>query len=289
MKKTRYIPYGYTIRNGRTIIDQTEAEVIRGIFNDYIAGASLKEIAESLTSKQIPYTEKTADWGKARIARIIENAKYIGDSEYDPIVEEDTYQNAIERKAANNKNQTGRCSHALSQVRSRVRCGKCGSIMTRTTSNLCRVRESWTCNNPECKYTLRISDSDLLDRIRVLINRVIQNTELMIPKQKNKDSPDSAVYKLQNEMQRELEKEHPSEEYVLERIRLIAAERYNSEVTTVMLAAQTAKKRAAMMTVQDEFNTEYFSDIVNTVFFDENGEIRIITKTDTEITERSKT
>ena len=52
MKKTRFIPYGYTIREGRTVIEHTEAEIIREIFDEYIKGASLKEIAESLTQRK---------------------------------------------------------------------------------------------------------------------------------------------------------------------------------------------------------------------------------------------
>lgn len=54
MKKTRFIPYGYTIREGRTVIEHTEAEIIREIFDEYIKGASLKEIAESLTQRKSP-------------------------------------------------------------------------------------------------------------------------------------------------------------------------------------------------------------------------------------------
>ena len=62
MKKIRYIPYGYTIRNGRTVIEHTEADVIREIFGAYIAGASLKAIAEELTGRKIPYSERTDTW-----------------------------------------------------------------------------------------------------------------------------------------------------------------------------------------------------------------------------------
>lgn len=58
MKKTRYIPYGYTMRNGRTVISGEEAEVIREIFNSYLNGASLKAIADELTDRQIPYTQR---------------------------------------------------------------------------------------------------------------------------------------------------------------------------------------------------------------------------------------
>ena len=78
MKKTRYIPYGYTMSNGRTVISGEEEEVIREIFKSYLNGASLKAIADELTDHQIPYTQKSAIWDKARIARIIDNAKYAG-------------------------------------------------------------------------------------------------------------------------------------------------------------------------------------------------------------------
>ena len=76
MKKTRFIPYGYTMRNGRTVIEHGEADIIRYIFDEYIKGASLKDLAEELTARKVPYTEKTEVWDKARIARIIDNAKY---------------------------------------------------------------------------------------------------------------------------------------------------------------------------------------------------------------------
>ena len=71
MKKIRYLPFGYTIRTGQTVIDQQEAETVRGIFTAYIHGASLKEIAEDLTAKNIPYTERSCVWDKARISRIL--------------------------------------------------------------------------------------------------------------------------------------------------------------------------------------------------------------------------
>ena len=48
MKKTRFIPYGYTMRNGRTVIEHGEADIIRYIFDEYIKGASLKDLAEEL-------------------------------------------------------------------------------------------------------------------------------------------------------------------------------------------------------------------------------------------------
>ena len=65
MKKTRFIPYGYTMRNGRTVIEHGEADIIRYIFDEYIKGASLKDLAEELTARKVPYTEKTEVWDKS--------------------------------------------------------------------------------------------------------------------------------------------------------------------------------------------------------------------------------
>lgn len=38
MKKIRYLPFGYTIRNGQTVIDQQEAETVRGILRHIFTG-----------------------------------------------------------------------------------------------------------------------------------------------------------------------------------------------------------------------------------------------------------
>lgn len=65
MKKIRYLPFGYTIRNGHTVIDQQEAETVRGIFTAYIHGASLKEIAK-ISQRKTSHTQSEAAFGTRR-------------------------------------------------------------------------------------------------------------------------------------------------------------------------------------------------------------------------------
>lgn len=279
MKKTRYIPYGYTIRNGRTIIDQTEAEVIRRIFDEYISGASLQEIANYLTKQKIPYTEKTTEWGKATVARIIQNTKYIGNDEYDCIINENTFKTAGKCKTARQKNKIGRSCPALAMIHSKVRCTECGKEMMWTTSNACRIRESWTCTNTECKMTVRISDGDLLDKITIQLNRIMENNELrnIQANEKNDDNP--IVFRLQNELQREYEKTNPSEEFILDRIRKIATAQYDvssfSEPRTDQLVSQSGTHQR----VQNICNADYFTHQIQTIYLDRNGSIELITKT----------
>ena len=285
MKKTRFIPYGYTIREGRTVIEHTEAEIIREIFDEYIKGASLKDIAENLTQRRIPYTEKTDVWDKARIARIIDNAKYIGDEEYDPIIDEDTYEGAVSMKAARQRNTVQKECEGIALLRNRVKCEDCGSPMVRRICSKRHVKESWTCQNAECGKRLRISDGDLLQKITILMNRIIENSELLIPKPKTRIVDSPTVANLQRQVDAELGKDHPSEEYIVEKISDIARQLYKETQAKKIIVAQIARKRASMMKPQENFNCDYFSDLIDYITLSSSGKVRLHTKVGTEITE----
>ena len=47
-------PYGFRLINGELVIEESEAEVIRRIFNNYLAGMNRKEIAADLRNQNTP-------------------------------------------------------------------------------------------------------------------------------------------------------------------------------------------------------------------------------------------
>lgn len=283
MKKTRYIPFGYTVRNGRVVIDTNEADIIKNIFNQYINGASMNEIASSLTEKRIPYSEKTCEWGKAKIARIIENTKYIGSGEYDPIIDEDMFQMADECKKSRRTRDIETESKAIEIIRPHMKCELCGHPMVRSIKNECRIREAWTCQNPECKTTVRISDDDLLNKLTILINRIIENSTLLLPHSFSKGGENTTMKKLKEEIEAESMSENPSDTLILEKVASIAAEEYKNNNAMSMITARVAQKRVEMMDKQIKFNTDYFSDIIDTIYLGTDGKIKVKTKTNTEI------
>ena len=285
MKKTRFIPYGYTIRDGRTVIDHNEADIIRYIFDEYIKGASLKDLAEDLTQRKIPYTEKTDVWDKARIARIIDNAKYLGDDEYDPIIDEVTFEGAVSAKTARQRNTAEKECQGIALLRNRVKCEKCGSPMVRRVCSKRHIKESWTCTNDECGYRLRISDGDLLLKITLLMNRIIENSELMIPKPKERPKDSPTVAAMQREIDSELQRDHPSEEYIVSKVSDIASQLYKETQAKSMIVAQIARKRVLLMNPQESFNCDYFTDLVSYITIGDSGRITLHTKVETEITE----
>lgn len=73
-------PYGYIKENGKLIIDEEQAQVVRNIFNWYINGAGLEAITDRLNELNIKSSMKAVKW-KAYIVRyILKNERYIGDA-----------------------------------------------------------------------------------------------------------------------------------------------------------------------------------------------------------------
>lgn len=285
MKKIRYIPYGYTMRNGRIVIDHEEAEYIQYIFEGYIKGASLKELADELTRRKIPYTEKTTQWDKARIARIIENSRYIGAEEYDPIIEERLYDEAMRTKASRQRSHIPEESEEIRLIKNRVRCAKCGALMERRICSKRKIPESWNCTNPECGLRVRISDTDLLNRLTILINRIIENADLMLPEENAHRCDSVGVRMLQEDIDAELKQEYPSEGLIILKLQEIASELYQNTQASRQIAARNAKQRVSQMHPTETFSGAYFSDIVETVLLDASGRLTIRTKTENEISE----
>ncbi len=283
MKQNRFIPYGYTVRDGRTVIEHTEADIIKEIFAEYINGATLKDIAESLTERKIPYTEKSDVWDKARIARIIDNAKYTGSDEYDPIIDEDTYETAVSTKIARQRNTVLKECDGIALLRNRVRCEKCGSLMVRRVCTKRKINESWACTDDECGCRIRISDTDLLLKVTVLLNRIIENANLIIPSAQTIKPDSIEVAKYKEDINTELGRQIPSEEFIITRILEIANRRYAESNSKQMITAHIVKKRISLMKPQEEFNCAYFSDLVSYITLDDSGKVTLHTKTETEI------
>ena len=285
MKKIRYIPYGYSVRNGHTVIEHNEAEVIRRIFSNYINGASLREIADLLTEEKIPYTEKTAQWDRARIARIIENSRYIGTEEYDPIIDAATYEEATSAKIARQHNRNVKSSKAIALIRNRVRCAECGAPMLHHIASNSKVKESWTCSSDICGVRVRISDTELLAKITVAINRCIRNADLLVPKPKVKHIDSLKVSLIQKEVDQEMRREHPSEELIVSLIGDMASQIYRESTSKEMIASKILCKRVQAMQPSDTFDCDSFSALVETVSLRMDGTITLNTKTGVRISE----
>ena len=84
--KNRTIPFGYQYENGVLAINPPEAHTVQKVFTAYLSGEPLSKIAAHLTAKLVEYLPGYWKWDKARVKRLLDNANYIGNGEYPPII-----------------------------------------------------------------------------------------------------------------------------------------------------------------------------------------------------------
>ena len=285
MERGEYVdsnaPYGFRLHEKKLAVYDQEADIVRYVFHQYLSGWSTSEIARDLTEKGIQTKLGKEQWRSKKI----DNAKYTGSDVYDPIIDEDIFEEAAAAKAARQRNQVINECEGIALMRDRIRCGVCGAPMVRHICSKRKVKESWTCANDVCGCRVRISDSDLLMKVTLLMNRIIENADLMVPKPKKRFKDSLTVQRLQGEIDDELAHDQPSEKLIVTRIREIASQLYQETNAKDQIAARIAQKRVTLMSPQAEFNTAYFTDLVENVVLEAPARVTLITKTDVHISE----
>ena len=77
-------PYGYSLRNGRLVVNRRQAEVVCGIFMSVLAGKGTPVIARELNARRVPTGTRRRDgsrgvWSAQMVQGIIKNISYTGD------------------------------------------------------------------------------------------------------------------------------------------------------------------------------------------------------------------
>ena len=73
-------PYGYRLVKDHLEIQEDEVSIIRYIFDRYLAGVSMENIAKEITAMGCPTRDDTPYWQLTSIQYILQNEKYVGDS-----------------------------------------------------------------------------------------------------------------------------------------------------------------------------------------------------------------
>ena len=90
-------PFGYKVKLGEIVPQPQEAETVRSIYLQYLAGASFKQLAEQLQTEDVPYDEDKS-WNKNMVARILEDDRYIGEKEFPALIPTEQFHAAQERR-----------------------------------------------------------------------------------------------------------------------------------------------------------------------------------------------
>ena len=96
MRTNRTQPFGYRMEQGKVVIDPNESRWVVFIYEQYIQGASFKNLSETLCGTGIHY-DVDKPWNKNMVARILQNRRYTGEGIYPQIIDDLTF-NRVDQK-----------------------------------------------------------------------------------------------------------------------------------------------------------------------------------------------
>lgn len=177
MPKNRTIPFGYCMKNGEITTEPKEVYAVVTIFNEYLNGKSLVEIAKLMETEKIRYSENSERWNKNMVKRIIENEKYLGNDTYPQIIAENIFKQANEKRVRK-ATRLSLISDDLQEIRNRTYCSECGHRLSRIGGN--SKYEHWDCRNPDCyRLEYRLTDQMIIGAVLNVLNSAIANPSLL--------------------------------------------------------------------------------------------------------------
>lgn len=202
--KNRNIPFGYCYDNGTVSIHAKEAEILKQIFEWYIDGLSLLKIAEKLNGEQTEYMPGVIGWNKARLMRMIEDERYVGNETCPALITSDIYDELQKLKCGRNTQKHTDRTTDIFKLNLPVLCPNCGCEMHRRHDHRYKVTERWICENKECKTMIVLSDESLLQGITDTLNTAISHPDMIVTADKNSE-PSNDVRRMNTEIAHTLE------------------------------------------------------------------------------------
>lgn len=274
----RTIPYGYVVESGAKVIVADEATVITEVFERYCSGETFKQIADSLTERAIKFFEGNSSWNKNNIARMIDDARYLGNEEYPPIISAELY-SKVKTCREGRSAKKAELPSAAKLIKDKLVCGQCGKHFARKSK--WKTREKWICSSG-CKCSVYLDDKTIIDNI----NSVLSNPVMANLQRRNRSGyhPDSDISRLTNEVNRMMEQSKVEFKTIANSILECASAKFdccsigeNDELTQVILEMYAESQ------TEKGLDEDLIAQTVDEIVVDENGKITLRIKSGAEI------
>lgn len=266
----RTIPFGYRMEQAELVCEKTEAETVKRIYSLYLAGHSLKSIAEAMMEQGVQYHKDKPSWNKSMVKRILDNEKYLGDGEYPRIIFDEDFLAAQRFKEDNN-----RYTPSLAQIvpiKEKLVCSACGVRMTRLSPGKSIVK--WKCRNPSCQCSVRLSDDELIVKLDDCFHVIMQKPELLEKCVASAPPVQSDAMRLENELAVAFNRGVENAEHMKTLIFAVAAEKYKQLPDNALcrkIEAIQAKIESQELT--DQLKQELMETVVQTVRIGAGGTV----------------
>ena len=267
--RNRSIPFGYYYQNGVLAVHPQEGQTVQAVFAAYLSGEPLSKIAAHLTAKLVEYLPGYWKWDKARVKRLLDNAKYIGNGEYPPIIKEKDFQMAHQKKESANTNRQP-VDEDIKLFKGLTYCHHCGTPMVRRMDSRMEHPVTWKC--PACDYFLPLPDEEFKQRV-FLLQKKLADKPLLAEKEEDEIPVTSMeARRLTNEIFRKLDSGDFSEDELLYLALRCAAKNYE-----VITSARHITERLTATLLHagplSAFDRELFQRTVSEIHLTRKGEI----------------
>ena len=199
--KAPSLPYGYSRANGEVIINQTEAEIVRFIYDSYLNGIGMESIANYL-NQNTTKGKKGFIWCKNTVRYILTNEKYTGSALFQrfyttnefpfrqkenkgeremyytetampAIITKEVFE-AVQSLHKGAQNITGHDKGGTYTYSRKIKCARCGATYRRKLIN---GNIHWTCTkhnlNAELCENMPIPETDIATSFIRLFNKLL--------------------------------------------------------------------------------------------------------------------
>ncbi len=274
--KNRKIPFGYEMQKGKIQISSYESEILRQIFQDYIAGNNLKELAELLTEQQVEYLPGMSAWNKNRIKRILEDKRYTGDDKYPMIINNQIFIQANSIKAERRTNENCIVNAKNKLIIYTVKCAYCGGTMIHKVDRRSKCVEQWLCDNTDCRTRINMTIEELKSAITSLMNRCI-NDPSIADQDEDKQELSAEIRLMENEIDRMTEQADIDESEIQNRI-LECAEKKYEQIKSKTHITQRLKAEFERSSLLSDFYIDLFEKTVSAIRMNIDGEVSLVLK-----------
>ena len=267
--RNRSIPFGYCYQNGVLAVHPQESQTVQAVFTAYLSGEPLSRIAAHLTAKLVEYLPGRWQWDKARVKRLLDNSKYIGNGGYPPIIKERDFQMAHQKKDSASTNRQP-VDEDIKLFKGLTHCHHCGDPMVRRFDSRMEHPVTWKC--PQCDYFLPLPDEDFKQRMFLLQKKLVDKPLLAEKEEEEVPTPSLEARRLTNEIFRRLDSGNFSEEELVSLALQCAAENYNAITSARHI---TDRLTAALLHVGplSAFDRTLFERTVSEIHLTRKGEI----------------
>ena len=141
-------------------------------------------------------------WDKARVKRLLDNDKYIGNGEFPPIIKERDFQMAHQKKENASTNRQ-LVDEDIKLFKGLTHCHHCGGPMVRRLDSRMEHPVTWKC--PQCDYFLPLPDEGFKRRVFLLQKKLVEKPLLAEKEEDEIPVASMEARRLTNEIFRKLD------------------------------------------------------------------------------------